>query len=214
MVYAEEIGYEYEMQENTSIDRIRNGYRDGIILWIKGSGRSPEGKPGKYRCVLEYKGHTKYIEKELPDATANQAMLLGAADAMECVNKPSRIFLVTPTQLGFVSGFKGKGVNADLVQELGKIIKAKQCQLTEVHYYNGADEIKKFVYSCNPDKTALSHLEKKQEEKKQYINAYKAKIYEECLEKVVRVLTSYGVANSLLDEVRNIGKEDYENAGL
>ena len=214
MICAEEIGYEYEMEENTSIERIRNRHSDGIILWIKGSGRSPEGKSGKYRCVLEYKGHTKYIEKDLPDATANQAMLLGAADAMECVNKPVRIFLVTPVQLGFVGGFKGKGVNADLVQELCKAIKAKRCQLTEVQYYNGADEIKKFVYSCNPDKSAMAHLEKKQEEKKQYINAYKAKIYEECLEKVVRVLTSYGVANSLLDEVRNIGKEDYENAGL
>ena len=58
MICAEEIGYEYEMEENTSIERIRNRHSDGIILWIKGSGRSPEGKSGKYRCVLEYKGHT------------------------------------------------------------------------------------------------------------------------------------------------------------
>ena len=150
----------------------------------------------------------------MPDATANQAMLLGAADAMECVNKPVRIFLVTPVQLGFVGGFKGKGVNADLVQELGKILKAKNCKITEVHYYNGADENKKFVYSCNPDKTARTHLEKKEEKKKHYISVYKTKIYEECLEKVVRVLKSYGVADSLLDEVRNIGKEEQENAGL
>lgn len=214
MISAEEIGYDYEIQENTSIDRIRKKYSDGIILWLKGSGRSPEGKPGKYRCVLEYKGYTKYMEKELPEVTANQSMLLGAIDAMECVNKPSRIYLVTPIPLGFISGFKGKGVNADLVQELCKVVKAKHCQLTEVQYYSGADKIKKFVYSCNPDKTAMAHLEKKQEEKKQYISQYKAKIYEECLEKVIQVLTRYGVANSLLDEVRNIGKEDYENAGL
>ena len=28
MICAEEIGYEYEIQENTSIDRIRNEYRE------------------------------------------------------------------------------------------------------------------------------------------------------------------------------------------
>ena len=43
MICAEEIGYEYEIQENTSIDKIRNEYRDGVILCLNGSGKSPEG---------------------------------------------------------------------------------------------------------------------------------------------------------------------------
>ena len=111
MIGAEEIGYEYEIQENTSIERIRNEYCDGVILWINGSRKSLEGKMAKYRCVLDYKGHTKYIEKELPGATAKQAMLIGAIEAMECVTKQVRIFLVVPTQLGFAKCFKGKGVN-------------------------------------------------------------------------------------------------------
>ena len=207
MICAEEIGYEYEIQENTSIDKIRNEYRDGVILWINGSGKSPEGKMAKYRCVLDYKGHTKYIEKELPGSTANQAMLIGAIEAMECVTKQVRIFLVVPTQLGFVKCFKGKGVNADLAQEFCKIIKTKNCQFTEVQYYGGANEIKKFVCTCNPDKSAMEEHEKKQEEKKQYISQYKAKIYEECLGKVLQVLTSYGAESSLLDEVMKIGKD-------
>ena len=207
MICAEEIGYEYEIQENTSIDRIRNEYRDGVILWINGSGKSPEGKLAKYRCVLDYKGHTKYIEKALPGATTNQAMLTGAIEAMECVNKQVRIFLVAPTQLGFVKCFKGKGVNADLAQEFCEMVKTKNCQFTEVQFYGGADKIKKFVYACNPDKSAREDEEKKQEIKKKYKSQYEVKIYKECLEKVLQVLTSYGVESSLLDEVMKIEKE-------
>lgn len=151
---AEEIGYEYEIQENTSIDKIRKEYEDGIIIRVSGSGKSPEGKTGSYRCVMDYKGYTKYIERELPEAIANQSMLIGASEAIECVNKLARTFLVSPIQLGFINGFKGKGVNANLVQEVGRLIKSKKCHLTEVQYYNGAEEIKKIIYSCNPDKAA------------------------------------------------------------
>ena len=160
MICAEEIGYEYEIQENTSIDKIRNEYRDGVILWISGSGKSPEGKVAKYRCVLDYKGHTKYIEKELVDETANQAMLIGAVEAMECVTKQVRIFLVVPTQLGFIKCFKGQGINAGLAQKFWQMVKDNNCQFTEVQFYGGADKIKKFICTCNPNKFVLEEYEK------------------------------------------------------
>ena len=48
---------------------------------------------------------------------------------------------------------------------------------------------------------------KKQEIKKKYKSQYEVKIYKECLEKVLQVLTSYGVESSLLDEVMKIEKE-------
>lgn len=75
MILPEEIGYECEIQENVSAEDIKQVYDDGIIIWLNGSGTSPEGKPGAYRCVLYYKGHAKFLEKELAGATANQVMI-------------------------------------------------------------------------------------------------------------------------------------------
>lgn len=208
MNFPEEIGFDGETRENIGVEDIRKEYADGIIIWLSGSGTSPEGKPGAYRCALDYRGHVKYLEKKLPGVTANQAMIRGAIDALECINKPSRIFLVTPTALGFASGFKGKGPNAALIQQLCESISLKDCCLTEVQFINGADAIKRFVYSCQPSKAQMELLEKKQEEKRQYQgNYYKEKYYEECLTKVVQVLTERGVEQEIIDEVKGIERE-------
>ena len=68
--------------------------------------------------MIDYMGHVKYMEKQLPDATANQAMIMGAIDAAQCVNKPIRLYLISPVALGFANGLKGKGSNGDLIQQL------------------------------------------------------------------------------------------------
>ena len=36
MIQPEEIGYECEIQENMSIEELRNEYKDGIIIWMNG----------------------------------------------------------------------------------------------------------------------------------------------------------------------------------
>ncbi len=201
MVLAEEIGYECEIQENMSIDDIRNAYKDGIIIWINGSGTSPDGKSAKYRYVLDYLGQVKYLEKELPETTVNQAMIRGAIDAVKCVNKPCRIYLVTPSALGFASAFKGKGSNAELIHQLFEVIKDKNITFTEVQYMARRDEIKKFIHSCNPDKSKIKEYEKQQEDKK---NRYKEMIYKECLLQVEKLLVEKGVDSSVVEEIRRI----------
>lgn len=201
MILAEDIYYENELQENISAEELRKQYNDGIIIWINGSGTAPNGKPGAYRCVLDYMGHVKYMEKQLPGATANQTMLTGAIEAIECVNKPLRIYLIVPTALGFASGFKGKGPNAVLIQQLCEVVKEKQCMLTEVQFINGGDTIKRFVYMCNPDKSKAELPEK---QKKEGQNRYKEILYKECIAKVVQVLEAKGVAKELIEEVKNI----------
>lgn len=201
MVSAEEIGYENEIQENISIEDMRKEYANGIIIWVNGSGMSPDGKPGSYRCVLDYMGHVKYMEKQLPDATANQSMIMGAIDAVQCVNKPIRLYLVSPTALGFVNGFKGKGPNGALIQQLCEAIKARKCQLTEVQFMNSGDAIRKFIYACNPDKSKTDALERQHEKKK---NRYKEVIYDECLTKVVQILRGNNVDKTVIEAVENI----------
>lgn len=201
MVSAAEIGYEVEIQENVSIDDIRKEYTNGVIVWINGSGKSPDGKAGSYRCVLDYMGHVKYLEKQLPDATANQAMITGAIDAVQCVNKPLRLYLVSPTALGFVNGLKGKGPNGALIQQLCEIVKERNCKLTEVQFSGGSDAVKKFIYSCNPDKSQIDELERKQEKKK---NRYKKMLYDECLSKVVQILQENDVEKAVIEAIMNI----------
>lgn len=201
MITAEEIGYENEMLENMEIDDIRKQYQDGIIIWLNGSGMSPYGKKGSYRCVLDYLGHVKFMEKELLEVTGNQAMIMGAIDAIQCVNKSIRLYVVAPTALGYVTGFKGKGPNGKLMQQLYEIVKEKKCQLTEVQFVNGAESIKRFVYSCNPDKKKLELYEKQQEDKR---NRYKEIIYDECISKVVQELLCFGVEKSIIEKIRNI----------
>lgn len=201
MITAEDIGYEVELQENTSIERIRNVYKDGIIIWVNGSGTSPGGKTGTYRCVLEYQGKTIYIEDNLPGATANQVMIIGATEAIKHVTKPMKLYLVAPTALGFVKGFKGNGINSSLIQELCKTVHAKACQLTEVQFLDGADAIKEFIFSCNSDKKQLEAYERKKEDKK---NIYKEIIYNECLTQVIQILKTNNVDAMVLEKIAKI----------
>lgn len=201
LVTEREIGYDLEIQENITIQELRKQYWEGIIIWINASGTSPEGKPGEYRCVMDFHGKIKYLEKELPGATANQAMIHGAIDAVNCIQKPMRVFLCAPAALGYESAFKGKGVNSDLLQELFKMLLKKGCQVTEVRYTGGADLIRKHVLSCNPDHTKLDELNKKEQQGRDY---YRTKIYGECIEKVVAVLKKNHIDDSVIQEILQI----------
>lgn len=207
MVTQEEIGFECDVQENIRIEDIRKEYKGEVLVWINGSGASPNGKPGAYRCVLEYLGHTKYMEKELPDATANQAMITGAIDAMNCITKPVRVYFISTAALGFVSGFKGSGPNSALIQQLYEWIKKKKCMLTEVQCINCGDTIKRFVYSCNPDATKLNEYDKTLEDKEKRKYQYKEFLYNECINKVIKVLRDNKVDNQIIKEIRTIRPE-------
>lgn len=201
LVTEREIGYDLEIQENTTVEELRKQYWEGIIIWLNASGTSPDGKSGSYRCVMDFHGNVKYLEKELAGATANQAMIQGAIDAVDCIQKPMRVFLCAPGALGFESAFRGKGVNSDLLQELFKLLLKKGCQVTEVRFIGGADLIRKFVLSCNPDHTKLDRVIQKEQQGRDY---YRAKIYDECMEKVVAVLRKNHIDEAVIREIMQI----------
>lgn len=193
MISQNDIDFEFDVQENISTIELRKLYEDGIIIWLNSSGGSANGEPGCYRCALDYRGSAKYMEKELPGATANQAMIQGAIDAVTRITIAKRVFLIAPVKLGFAHAFKGKGVNCQYLQNLLSLIKQKQCQLTEVQFINGADEIKRLLRQYAPNKKVF-------DEKKDY----KQVIYEDCLKKVVCVLERNMVDQSVIDEVKNL----------
>lgn len=128
-------------------------------------------------------------------------MIHGAIDAIRCVNKSLRIYLISPVALGFANGFKGKGVNGKLIQQLCECIKEKKCLLTEVQFINGGNIIKNFVYSCNPDKEKVALYNKVQEDKKKQ---YKEIIYRDCLMQVEQILRENGINDSIIKKVRGI----------
>lgn len=90
-------------------------------------------------------------------------MITGAINAVQYVNKPVRLYLVSPTALGFVNGLKGKRPDGALIQQLCAVVKERNCQLTKVQFSGGSDVVKKFMYSCDPDKSQIDELEGQQE---------------------------------------------------
>lgn len=207
MVSANDIGFECDIQESVSIEDIREEYKEGVILWLNGSGAGPEGKPASYRCVLDYMGHIKYMEKNISDVTAHYAMIAGAIDAVKCINKSVRLNIVCTTSLGFAGGFKGVGVNCVLFQELYELIKEKKCTLTEVQCMGCGETVKKFVYSCNPDETMHNEYDIKMADKEKRKYQYKEYLYNECLSKVAEILVMRGVDNGIIREIKKIKPE-------
>lgn len=208
MISKKDICFECDIQENISVEDIRKEYEEGVIIWVNGSGSNPKGKPASYRCVLDYMGHTKYMEKEIPDVTAHYAMITGIIDAVKCINKSVRLNVVCTTSLGFAGGFDGIGVNSALFQKLYELIKEKKCTLTEVQCVGCGEKIKKFIYSCNPDKSGRNEYDAKvlEKEKKKY--QYRAFLYSECISKVTKILTMRGVDSKIINEIKKIKPEE------
>ena len=211
----EKIAYEKDVYHKVSPDYIKRKYDDGILIWVSGSG----GPPAKYRVALEYQNHIRYLEKGVGSHTANQAMILGAVEAVKQIKRPDQIYLVCPTELGFLTGLKGKGPNADLIQELLTEIADRDCKLTEVYIKGGGEAIREYLYSVNPNRAANPNrgtnpnraanpnrsAEAAQVNKK--VSFWKERNYEECLEKVVAILEEHQVASEIIEEVRAVRAE-------
>ena len=73
--------------------------------------------------------------------------------------------------------------------------------MTEVRFMGGADLIRKFVLSCNPDHTKLDELNKKEQQGRDY---YRMKIYGECIDKVVDILKKNHIDDSVIQEIMQI----------
>ncbi len=194
IITQSDVNYSEEIIENLSVSDIREIYTDYLLVWICGSGSGTGHPAGNYYCVLDYKGSTKFMEGEIYGASANAAMIEGLREAVISLRKPVRILLLTPCPLGFNTGFRGKGPNAERLQSALGAVKEKECTLT-ASVVTG-ELIKQFV---------MEKGGKKQEPRE---NKYKKMIYDECLGKVCRLLRERGVDAMIIDEVRAISAED------
>ena len=192
MIRPEDVGYELEFEENTTIENIKRTHADEVCIWVSGSGPSPSTSE-----------NAKYMEKEGPGKTANQVMIIGAKDAVERILRPVRVYIITSIPLGFEKGFKGKGVNSELIQSLLAAVKEKDCQLTEIRFPGGSTDIKKHINEKNPDKTAVQTIEDKQ-------MWFRNHLYQECLIKVTEILKEYNVDEEVIRRVNEIKPTSYE----
>ncbi len=194
MITQTDVNYSEEIIENISVSDIREVYENCLLLWIFGSGSGTGHPAGSYYCVLDYKGRTKFIEGEIYGVSANAAMIEGFHQAVASIKKPINIHLLTPCPLGFNTGFRGKGPNADRLQAALTLVKEKSCTLT-ASVVTG-EVIKQFVMEQGG----------KQQEPRQ--NKYKKIIYDECLGKVCRLLQENRVDVAIINQIRAITADD------
>lgn len=196
MSISEQIGYELEIEENASISDLQDRFQDGLCIWISGSGGSGD-MPAKYRIAIEYRKHIQYMESECPGKTANQAMIIGATDAIARITRPIRVYIISAATLGFESGLKGKGTNAKYIQDLFVAVMSRNCSLTEVRFVNGTDVIKRHICGTDPSGKADKDLKNRQ-------LRYKEIIYRECIDKATKILKDCGVAEGVISRIKEL----------
>ena len=190
MITPSVVNYSEEIIENLSASDIREIYAESLLIWLYGSGSGSSYAPGRFYCVLDYKGNTRFMEGEINGASANAAMIEGFREAIISLKKPIHILLLTPCPLGFKTGFHGKGPNADRMQAALEKVKEKGCSLSASVITGNL--IKQFVMKVGG------------KPKKSNENKYKKMIYAECLEIVCKLLQESGVEPSVIDKVRQI----------
>lgn len=198
MITKDDLQYESEYLENASVPMIENSHKDCVLIWITGS------STGNFKAVLQYASNKKFISGFKEGATANQAYIHGITAAVNLINKPCRICVVTPASLGFDKAFRNKGVNVALVLGLYSLVLEKGCSFTETVWINGAESIKRFINACSGIPEYMNEVDKKKEIKQGYKDAYRQKLYDECLQKVLKILKDNNVDSSVIKEVLEI----------
>lgn len=64
MITKEQIGYELEIEENVSVDDIRKAHPTDFLIWLSGSGQSPNGNRASYRYLVEMGKNVKFVKGE------------------------------------------------------------------------------------------------------------------------------------------------------
>ena len=213
MIKAEQIGYENEVVENVSVNYLKKSYKDGIIIWLHGSGASFTGRCSSYTTLLEYNGKTMYFSGKVDGNSPNRAMIQGAVEAASHISKSMPVYIISATQLGFVTAFKGKGVNGQALQELFTILFDRKCTVTEVVLINGGDVIKQYINSCNSQSSDNQCNGNDDRNQKQMAKTYqltekqkrfKEIVYKECLSQVIGILRKYEVEDEIIDEILKV----------
>ena len=116
------------------------------VIFISG-GWNFDDRTAYYQALLCYGQHRKTISERLKEQNSpNSAMLVGATHACSLLKKEgSKLYLISPTPLGFKKGRKGKGPNVDLVQGVLGICAGKKIEVVDMDINKGGEIIRGII---------------------------------------------------------------------
>lgn len=210
MITKDEINYDVELAENTSIDDLRQAYKDYVIIWLSASGKTEDNPDGSYRFIVEYNGTTRFGSDNLHDASQTKALVHGFRHALRLLIRRSHICVIAPTAFGIEDAFMGKGEDLSVFEDAFNLIKRHKSSLLEVRYLDGADEIDKYICDKGGDSSFKRKLELKEHKKNKAISEYKNKIYKECLAKVALEMEKNEISDEVIQNViSSIGAHNF-----
>ncbi|HHX61994.1 MAG TPA: hypothetical protein GX707_14995 [Epulopiscium sp.] len=106
-----------------------------------------EGRPGKYKGIVSYKGKEKNIYGEVWNATSQRMILISLLEAILLLNEPCQIHFYTHAKVSIEESIKagqGQGANADIKDKILMEIRESKHLLYEHVGAERQDELKEF----------------------------------------------------------------------
>lgn len=117
-----------------------DGVRNVTVIISLGSCVCADRK-GHFRTLMFYNDKVKFFEDDIDTNSANVCILQGMLTAIRYIKKPTRIYLVSGTPLGFHSK---SGPNRSLCEQVYAEVVQKNCNAEIVEILGEAERFKKY----------------------------------------------------------------------
>lgn len=97
---------------------------------------------GYYTTVLKCNNKIKVINGAVKTNSAYVCILTGILAAIDCIKRPTDVYIVTSTSLGFATR---KSVNRDLCVSVRDELKKKKCSAQLIELLGKGDELNQYV---------------------------------------------------------------------
>lgn len=102
---------------------------------------------GKYRCLLLYKQHKRYMENIISNVISpNHTMILGLIEAVKQIKLQNvNVCIITGIHIGFKAAIKNKGLYASEVNEIVGIVEKQGNTISSIAIPDGMNELKRIM---------------------------------------------------------------------
>ena len=203
LIKPEDIDYQIDEVENTDIKDIISMYDDSILIFV-GISLHLEDKKCEYITLLQYKEYKKVIQGEATARSTAESYLKGIDAAIENIKDGNRIVVVNHCYIGIKNGFMQKGPNGEFTHTMLQKIKDANCKLTECIFLGGASKINDYIYQF----TDQPERKVKKEEIRKKVGEYRVKVYNECIDDVLKILREEKVDSDIIGRIIGLKEEN------
>lgn len=102
---------------------------------------------GKYKCLLLYKHHKKFVEGSFENVLSpNHVMVLGLRDTVQHIKLlDTNVCIISGIYVGFKGAKKNKGLYAKEVNEIVNIVENQGNTISSIAITDGMDAIKRVM---------------------------------------------------------------------